>query len=98
VGVDRHGYVFVADWANHRMQIFTPDGELLQWFRGDATMTPWAQEYIDGNPGIKKGRIGADLAPEKWFWAPITVKIDAEGNALVLESCRHRIQVYVPNE
>jgi hypothetical protein len=98
VGVDRHGYLFVADWANHRMQVFTPDGEVVQWFRGDATMTPWAQEYIDGNPAIKAGRAVADTEPEKWFWAPIAVEVDAEGRALVLDSCRHRIQVYVPNE
>jgi DNA-binding beta-propeller fold protein YncE len=31
---------------------------------------------------------------EKLFWGPTSVKIDAEGRLYVVDSCRHRIQVY----
>ena len=31
---------------------------------------------------------------EKLFWAPTTVKVDAEGKVYVIDTCRHRIQVY----
>ena len=31
---------------------------------------------------------------EKLFWGPTAVKIDGKGNVLVVDSCRHRIQVY----
>ena len=32
---------------------------------------------------------------EKLFWGPTSVKVDAEGRIYVVESCRHRIQVYL---
>ena len=31
---------------------------------------------------------------EKLFWGPTSVKVDAQGRVYVVESCRHRIQVY----
>ena len=31
---------------------------------------------------------------EKLFWGPTAVKLDGQGNLLVVDSCRHRIQVY----
>ncbi len=31
---------------------------------------------------------------EKLFWGPTSVKVDARGTLYVVESCRHRIQVY----
>ncbi len=31
---------------------------------------------------------------EKLFWGPTAVKLDGRGNLLVVDSCRHRIQVY----
>jgi DNA-binding beta-propeller fold protein YncE len=31
---------------------------------------------------------------EKLFWGPVSVKVDDEGRLYVVESCRHRIQVY----
>ena len=31
---------------------------------------------------------------EKYFWGPTSVKIDGEGKVYVVDSCRHRIQVY----
>ena len=31
---------------------------------------------------------------EKLFWAPTTVKLDEQGNIYIVDTCRHRIQVY----
>ncbi len=31
---------------------------------------------------------------EKLFWGPVAVKVDAQGRIYIVESCRHRIQVY----
>ena len=31
---------------------------------------------------------------EKYFWGPTSVKLDGEGRMYVVDSCRHRIQVY----
>jgi hypothetical protein len=31
---------------------------------------------------------------EKFFWGPTSVKVDDQGRLFVVESCRHRIQVY----
>jgi sugar lactone lactonase YvrE len=31
---------------------------------------------------------------EKFFWGPVAVKVDDQGRLYVVESCRHRIQVY----
>ena len=31
---------------------------------------------------------------EKYFWSPTSVKLDDEGRMYVVDSCRHRIQVY----
>ena len=32
---------------------------------------------------------------EKLFWGPTSVKLDGQGRIYVVESCRHRIQVYL---
>jgi DNA-binding beta-propeller fold protein YncE len=34
---------------------------------------------------------------EKLFWGPIAVKVDAQDRLYVVESCRHRIQIYCKN-
>ena len=34
---------------------------------------------------------------EKLFWGPVAVKVDAQGRLYVVESCRHRIQIYEKN-
>ena len=35
-------------------------------------------------------------AVEKLFWGPTSVRLDDEGSMYIVESCRHRIQVYKP--
>ena len=37
----------------------------------------------------------ASASIEKLFWGPTSVKVDAQGRIYVVDSCRHRIQVYL---
>ncbi|PON10484.1 hypothetical protein C2W62_49815 [Candidatus Entotheonella serta] len=36
----------------------------------------------------------ASASIEKLFWGPTSVKLDREGRLYVVDSCRHRIQIY----
>ena len=95
VAVDADGDVYVTDWASHRLQIFGPDGTFVTSLVGDAQqVSPWAQTYIEANPDILKARRRVNLEPEWRFRRPVAVNVDAEGRIFVLESARHRFQVY----
>jgi sugar lactone lactonase YvrE len=47
---------------------------------------------LDLLPSDGQREVSASI--EKLFWGPTSVKIDAEGRIYVVDSCRHRIQVY----
>ena len=110
VTVDPEGYIYVADWGNERVQVLGPDGSFLLKLRGQATLSTWAQEFFDANSDEKTARDRADLVPElpphlntpaiisaqtePYFWGPVSVKLDEEGRLYVIESNRHRIQVF----
>ena len=113
VAVDDEGYIYVADWGNQRVQIFAPDGEVAATFHGDATTSAWAEDYLAANPDESAARRAANLAPvvspwrdhhretsarvEARFWGPTSVNVDAQGRIYVVDSCRHRVQVYRKN-
>jgi hypothetical protein len=87
--------VYVADWGNERVTVFEPDGYPLTTLIGDADLSKWGGEYISANDDIIRGRqIAADMTPEKRFWGPTGVVIDNAGHVMVVDSCRHRVQVY----
>jgi DNA-binding beta-propeller fold protein YncE len=94
VAVDPEGNVYVADWGNERVSVFEADGYPLTIVTGDADLSKWGAEYISANEDIIRGREVADLTPEKRFWGPTGVVIDRLGHLLVVDSCRHRLQVY----
>ena len=110
VAVDREGFVYVADWGNNRVQVFDSDGGFVTAVRGEATLSTWAQEYLDSNMEEMDARDRSDLEPdvyslgvdsreesyhvEKYFWAPVSVRLDDSGKLLVTDRNRHRIQVY----
>ena len=99
VGVGTDGTVFVADWGNDRVQVYGPDGEHRASLYGEATLSPWAVEYMEANPHVAAQRAKADPAyheQERRLWGPTTVKLDADGRLYIADSCRHRIQVYAP--
>ena len=110
VAVDEQGYLYVADWGNERVQVIDPEGRFVMNLRGAATLSKWAEEFLDSNVEEAEARARADLEPdleqfggdaheesahiEKLFWAPVSVKLDAHGRLYVTESNRHRVQVY----
>jgi DNA-binding beta-propeller fold protein YncE len=94
VAVDLNGSVYVADWGNERVAIFEASGYPLSELTGDADLSKWGAQYIAASEDIIHGREVADLSPEKHFWGPTCVEVDAEGHLLVVESCRHRVQIY----
>lgn len=95
VAVDSEGDVYVTDWGNHRLQIYAADGTFITSLVGDAQVpSPWAQTYLEANPEILKARRRVNLEEEWRFRRPVAVNVDDEQNIFVLESVRHRFQVY----
>ena len=110
VAVDGDGYIYVADWGNERLQVLDPHGKFVTNLRGQATISDWAQNFLNINleEAGARSRANLDLEHdwfvdephevsshiEKYFWSPVSVKLDNTGAVLVTESNRHRIQVY----
>ena len=108
--VDAEGYMYIADWGNERVQVLDPEGGFVLKLRGEATDSKWAEEFLSINLEEAGARANSDLEPapglieedpyeesshvEKYFWAPVSVKLDDEGRLYVTESNRHRIQIY----
>ncbi|MBM3933830.1 MAG: hypothetical protein FJ319_05940 [SAR202 cluster bacterium] len=110
IAVDAQGYMYVTDWGNHRVQVLDPEGRFVQSLRGQATASKWAEEFFQSSYDEGRARAQSNLEPdlspysgdpyeeswhmEKYFWAPVSVKVDSAGRVLVVERNRHRIQVY----
>ena len=110
VAVDDEGYIYVADWGNERLQVLDREGRFVLKLRGEATSSPWAEDFLTSNLDEAEARAKADLEPEleffkddphtesshveKYFWAPVSVKFDGEGRLYVTEGNRQRIQIY----
>jgi len=110
VAVDREGYIYVADWGNERVQVLNPEGEFVEKLRGNATISSWAQNFLNINVEEASARGKSDLnlqieyvddTPheesshiERYFWSPTSVTLDKNGLLYVTEANRHRIQVY----
>ena len=61
--VDEFGYFYVADWGNERVQIFDNHGDFLQLLRGEATLSKWAQSFMESNVDERDTRKNANLEP-----------------------------------
>ena len=108
IGVDSEGNMYVADWGNQRVQVLDSNGNFLTKLRGEATLNPWALEYFEAQADEREARstfvpvfeldtddpTEVSARTEPYFWDPVTVSIDNEDRAYVLEVCRHRFQVY----
>ena len=53
--------VYVADWGNERVQILDPDGDFCQLLKGEATLSKWAEEWLEVNPDEYDLRKDSDL-------------------------------------
>ena len=97
VAVDDAGRVYVADWGTNLVKVYAPDGALLATHAGDADLSVWAVEYLASDAATAEQRAkAANPEQEKLFWGPTGIKLDAAGRLYVVESCRHRIQIYEP--
>lgn len=110
VAVDREGYIYVADWGNERVQVLDPEGGYVLKLLGEATLSKWAEDFYASNPDEMLERERSNLVPqlgpeysnpyqvsaqtEPYFWGPASVTLDEEGRLYVIETNRHRFQVY----
>jgi hypothetical protein len=97
VAVDDDGDVYVCDWANHRVRIYTPEGEPLTSRIGDTqVLAKWAQESVDANPDMAEMRRRVkSLEPEWRFCYPTAVAFDTEQSRLIVaDNQRGRLQIY----
>ena len=95
VAVDSEGDVYVADLAGHRLLVYGPDGAFVTYLVGDAQQpSPWAQEYLDANPGYLQVRRRVNLESEWRFGRPVAVNVDDKDRIFILEIGHQRIQVY----
>ena len=101
------GYGF-AVWMYQRVQVLDGDGGFIQQSRGDGILGPWATEYLNANADELEAR--SKFVPvfdvdtddpnetsariEPYFWDPVRVALDAQERVYVLETSRHRFQVY----
>jgi len=65
VAVDGEGFVYVADWGNERVQVFGPEGDFRLKLLGQATLSKWAQEWLDANVDEREARKRSQLFVEK---------------------------------
>ena len=110
VAVDDTGFIYVADWGNERVQVLDPEGGFQLLLKGQATASKWAEDYFSANPEERAERDRSNLMPElpphlntpyhissqtePYFWGPVAVSLDREGRLYVVETNRHRFQVY----
>lgn len=108
IAVDATGNMYITDWGNQRVQIWGSDGTFINSLRGQATLSPWAQQYLEANLDELRARenyvsvypvdtdepdeISARI--ESYFWDPVAITLDTQERLYVLETGRDRFQVY----
>ncbi len=98
VAVDKDGDIYVSDWGNDRVQVYTPKGEFITTLLGDARQySKWAQEQVDANPDVAKAIRQARHPEIAWrFKMPTDIAIDHEtSRVIIVDLGRWRLQIYV---
>ena len=97
VAVDSEGDVYVCDWANHRVQVFAPDGKVVTSLQGDAQeLSKWAKMTLAASPDAMKRRREVRSLEREWrFSYPTAVVFDEKhGRVIVSDTQRNRLQIY----
>ena len=97
ISIDSDGDIYIADWANNRVQIFDQTGNHLTELKGSAVeLSKWQRQYINASPDVYKARRRvASLDPETYFALPISVTFDqSKSRLLAVDSQRWRIQIF----
>ena len=106
--VDLDNNLYVADWGNQVLQVFDSSQNFLEKHRGSAGLNPWASEYFEAQQDEKQARstyipifepatedireISALIEP--YFWDPCAIMIGNDRTVYILETCRHRFQIF----
>jgi hypothetical protein len=97
VAVDPDGDVYVCDWANHRVQVFGPDGKFVTSLLGDAQeRSKWAKLTLEASPDAMRRRREVRSLEREWCFAfPRAVLFDTHyGRLIVSDTQRNRLQIY----
>ena len=108
VAIDPDGNMYIADWGNQRLQVLDSEGRFLEVQRGEAGLNPWSIEYLSSQDDERMAResfipvyepdtedpseISARMEP--YLWDPVSVQLDEDGRVYVLETGRHRFQIF----
>ncbi|WP_163759806.1 NHL repeat-containing protein [Mycobacterium botniense] len=97
LAVDAAGGLSVSDWGHDCVQVFDEQGRHRGTLAGDATLSRWAQQWLDMYPQVNQRRQEASrYAEEQRFFRPVGMVIGPQGQLLVADSGRHRVQIYEP--
>ncbi|ORA79128.1 NHL repeat-containing protein [Mycobacterium malmoense] len=95
VAVDEAGRIYVSDWGHDSVRIFDEQGRCTTTLSGDAPLSHWAQQYLEMYPQVDERRREANrYEEERRFYRPVGMAVGPEGQLLVADSGRHRLQVY----
>ena len=86
--------MYVVERSNNRVQLFNPEGQFVQKFLGDATLSKQAREFLLSAPMGMRLREMTPVEPEKLLRNPMSVRVDGDGRMYVVDYSCHRIQVY----
>ena len=94
IAVDAHGDIYVADWGNNRVQMFNSEGHYICSFRGDASLSKVARQYMLTNAVSNRLREMGKIENEKYLRRPRSVRIDDQFRLMIPDYEGYRIQIY----
>lgn len=94
IAVDAHGDVYVSDWGNDRVQMFNSEGHYIWSFRGDASLSKVARQYMMTNAVPNRLREMGRVEQEKYLRRPRSVRVDDQFRLFIPDYESYRVQVY----